>query len=81
MRTTLTLDPDVMAKLRAEMRRTGRSFKDVINSFLRIALNQKAPTKPKSPFVVKPRNMGMHPGLNYDNIGDLLEHLDGPQHP
>jgi hypothetical protein len=29
MRTTLTLDEDVAAKLKAESRRAGRSFRDI----------------------------------------------------
>jgi hypothetical protein len=35
MRTTVTLDDDVDAMLRAEVRRTGRSFKQVVNELLR----------------------------------------------
>jgi hypothetical protein len=31
VRTTLTLDEDVAAKLRAEARKTGRSFRDTVN--------------------------------------------------
>ena len=38
MRTTLTLDEDVAAKLRAEARRSGRSFRDVVNDAIRRGL-------------------------------------------
>jgi hypothetical protein len=31
LRTTLTLDDDLAAKLKAESRRAGRSFRDVVN--------------------------------------------------
>jgi hypothetical protein len=31
MRTTLTLDDDVAAKLKAEARRVGRPFRDIVN--------------------------------------------------
>ena len=31
---------------------------------------------PHKPFVVKPRAMGLPPGMSYDNIGELLEWLD-----
>jgi hypothetical protein len=37
MRTTLTLDDDVAAKLRAETRRSGRSFRDTVNETLSMA--------------------------------------------
>jgi hypothetical protein len=38
LRTTLTLDDDVYRKLEAETRRTGRSFKVVVNERLRVSL-------------------------------------------
>jgi hypothetical protein len=79
MRTTLTLDEDVAAKLKAEMRRSGKSFKDTVNDFLRLALNTKAQTPGRKRFRVKARDLGqLRPGLNLDNIGDLLEQLEGP---
>jgi hypothetical protein len=81
VRTTLTLDDDVDAKLRAEARRSGRPFKQVVNEFLRLALNARRPVKHRKPFKVKARRMGLHPGLDLDNIGELLEQLEGPLHP
>ena len=38
MRTTLTLEPDTEALLRDEVRRTGSSFKEVLNQAVRRAL-------------------------------------------
>jgi len=38
MRTTVTIDPDTETLLRAEMRRTGRSFKEVLNLSIRRSL-------------------------------------------
>ncbi len=38
----------------------------------------KRPVRKK--FVVKPRAMGLPPGLSYDNIGELLEAIEGPLH-
>jgi len=35
MRTTVTLDPDVEAMLRTEVRRRGESFKQVLNNAIR----------------------------------------------
>jgi predicted transcriptional regulator len=35
MRTTLTLDDDVAAKLKAEARRIGRPFREIVNNALR----------------------------------------------
>ncbi len=38
MRTTVTIDPDTEALLRGEMRRTGISFKEVLNQSIRRSL-------------------------------------------
>jgi hypothetical protein len=38
MRTTVTLDPDVEAMLRKEVRRRGESFKQVLNDAIRTGL-------------------------------------------
>ena len=80
MRTTLTLDEDVSARLRAAVRKSGKSFKQVVNDYLRLGLNGPRAMKPHKPFVVRARALGVHPGLDYDNIGELLETLEGPAH-
>ena len=47
MRTTVTLDPDVEAKLKATMRERGISFKAALNDAVRAGLNGPAPaTRP-----------------------------------
>lgn len=46
MRTTLTLDPDVAAKLRELSRERGISFKEAVNSTLRRGLKPEAARKP-----------------------------------
>lgn len=78
MRTTLTLDDDIRAKLEREMRRSGKPFKQVVNEFLRFGLTFKEQFKPSEKFTVKARPLGTFSGLNYDNIADLLEQIEGP---
>ena len=78
MRTTLTLDNDIAAKLKAQMRRTGRSFRETVNHYLRLGLTAKKDAQPKAPFTVRARPMGVRPGLDYDRTSELVEHLDGP---
>ena len=81
MRTTITLDDDVEKKLDAEVRRRkGTSFKEVVNETLRIGLLTRRELKATEPFKVKARSMGTRPGINYDNVADLLEHLEGASH-
>ncbi len=78
MRTTLTLDDDVARRLKAEMRRSGKPFRTVVNDCLRAALSAP-PRPPMAPFVVKARDLGaLRPGLTLDNVGALLEAVEGP---
>lgn len=62
-----------------EMRRSGTSFKQAVNHFLRVGL-VAAKKQQRKPFVVRPRPLGLPPGLNYDNVEELIETLEGPQH-
>lgn len=80
MRTTLTLDEDISAKLKAEARRSGRPFKQVVNDLLRRALNTRAGGNPRRRFRVQAHPMGLRAGLSYDHVSELLEQLEGPSH-
>ena len=81
MRTTLTLDEDVARRLKAEMRRSGKPFRTVVNEFLRLGLSSRPKGPPQEAFVVQARDLGaLRPGLSLDNIGDLLEAGEGPLH-
>ena len=80
MRTTLTLDEDVRAKLEAEMRKSGRSFKETVNEVLRIGLLSRKQARPAKPFKVRAKDLGLKPGYSLDNIGELLEQIEGPWH-
>jgi len=81
VRTTLSLDDDVAVRLKAEVRRSGKSFKEVVNDSLRLALAQRPDKKPDPPFEIHPRDLGaLRPGLGLDNIGDLIEAAEGPAH-
>ena len=72
----MTLDDDVASLLEKEIRRSGISFKEGVNRFLRLGLMaSKQPVR--KPFVVTPRKLGLPPGLSYDHIEDLLESIEG----
>jgi hypothetical protein len=78
MRTTLTLDDDVAARLQAEARHSGRPFKLVVNEYLRAALSQHKTVKAAPTFHVAPRALGgPQPGMTYDDVGALLDHAEG----
>ena len=75
MRTTLTLDEDVAAKLKAEMRRNGKSLKETINQALRRGLTREKPVA-APPYSAPARDLGLRPGFNLDCTGRLLQQLD-----
>ena len=77
MRTTLSLDDDVTARLKAEVRRTGLSFKEAVNRALRRGLSAERRGRVEA-FVIQARPLGLRPGLNYDKVGDLIEQIEGP---
>ncbi len=79
MRTTLTLDDDVAARLESEVRRSKHSFKEVVNDLLRLALStRRAPARRE--FKVVASDLRLRPSLDYDDVGGLLEQVEGPKH-
>lgn len=81
MRTTLTLDDDVAAKLKAESRRAGRPFRDVVNETLRRGLAQRRVAGLRQPFTITARDLGqLKPGVSLDNVAELIEQVEGALH-
>jgi hypothetical protein len=77
MRTTITLDADVAEKAKAVVKSSGRPFKEVINDALRTGLERVGrPTKQK-PYRTRPHDMGLRPGIELDNIQELLSQVEG----
>lgn len=81
MRTTITLDDDVVKRLKAEMRKTGASFKQAVNEMLRkgLVFSDKV-SQTHRPVLLNERPMGIRQGLNYDSTSELLEQIEGPFH-
>jgi len=79
VRTTVTFDDDVASLLKKEARKSGEPFKQVVNRFLRLGLTA-AKQPARKPFVVKPWNLRPPPGLDFDNVEELIEALEGPYH-
>jgi predicted transcriptional regulator len=81
VRTTITLDDDVAAKLQSLTRRSGRPFKEVLNETLRKGLISASVPRRVQPFKVDARDLGARrPGLCLDSVADLLEQVEGPLH-
>lgn len=76
MRTTLTLDNDVAALLKQEVRKSGRPLKQVVNDRLRLGFTA-AKDPVRKPFKVKPWNLRLPP---FEKVEELLEFLEGPEY-
>ncbi len=79
IRTTVTLDDDVAARVKHESQSRGASFRDTLNDLLRLALLTTGNT-PRRTLKIKPSHMGYKPGVNYDSIESLLAYGEGEQH-
>jgi hypothetical protein len=77
-RKTVTLDDDVRTKLEAEMRKSGKSFKETVNETLRIGLLTRKKVNGNKPFKIQARDLGLKPGYNLDKTWELIEEIEGP---
>jgi Arc/MetJ family transcription regulator len=80
IRTTVTLDDDVLERVKRESLTRGASFKETLNDLLRTALLNVNDKPKKRRLRIKPWKGGYKPGLNYDSIEALLEYGEGPWH-
>jgi hypothetical protein len=79
VRTTVTLDDDIMDPVKRESRSRGASFHDTLNDLLRATLSLE--NQPRRRTVkIKPAHTGYRTGLNYDDVESLLEYGEGEQH-
>ena len=80
MRTTLSLEEDVLHRAREISERTKTSFRHVVNEALRKGLDSIEPPQKNRPYVTPSRKMGLKPGKSLDNINDLLAEIEGEEH-
>lgn len=76
MRTTLTLDEDLAARLRAEAARQGLPFEQVVNRVIRLGLRTSAPTGERARFETLPRGLGLRPGIHPGRLNQLADELE-----
>jgi hypothetical protein len=74
MRTTVTLDQDVEAKLRMVMRERNISFKAAINDAIRLGLGGAAPAARRYRLPAQP--MGVRKGVDLDHALRLAGELE-----
>lgn len=77
MRTTLTLDEDVAARLKRLLRKRDANLKAVVNDALRRGFDQlEAPAKANKPFRMKTYDMG-EALFAIDNVAEALAFAEG----
>lgn len=74
MRTTVTIDPDLAAKLRRIARERGISFKEALNAMLRAGMGARAGTA--RPYRLPARRLGLRPGIDLDKALHLAAVLE-----
>jgi len=77
MKTTLTIDDNISAKLKAKLKNSSdKILEDIVNETLRIGLYAEKDLKEAGKFQVRSRALGVNQGLNYDNIGKLIKQIE-----
>jgi hypothetical protein len=73
MRTTLTLADDVAAAVEKLRRERSIGLSEAVNDLVRAGLIQQ---RTSAPFQQTTHDLG--PGIDYSNVADAIETLDGP---
>jgi Ribbon-helix-helix protein, copG family len=74
VRTTVTLDDDLAELLRRRARERDVPFKDVLNEAIRVGLVGGTPAS--KPYRMKPRELGVRPGVDLTKALTLATDLE-----
>lgn len=80
MRTTLTIDDDVLDKARSVAARRHAPFRLVVNEALRAGLQAAEKSAESRPYQTHPHKLGLKAGRSLDNIQELLAQIEGEDH-
>jgi hypothetical protein len=79
MRTTLTIDDELMRELRQKANETDLPVKEIVNKALRAGLKEIDKPKPSKPYKCKTFSLGYPPRADLDHALDLAEHLEAEE--
>lgn len=77
MRTTITLDDDLLDRARESARKLQKPFRAIVNEALRAGLERIGDVSGRRPYRTVPHDMGLREGLSLDNVQELLSQLEG----
>ncbi len=76
MRTTLTLDDDVASQLESYRSKQKLTFREAVNSALRLGLAEVVRPKPRKAFRTKALDLGECLVPSVDNVWEVLDDLE-----
>lgn len=76
MRTTLTLEPEIMWKLKDIAHQERKSFKQVVNETLEKGFAAREKPSHDSRFTVAARHCGFKPGVDIGKLNQLIDDLE-----
>lgn len=76
MRTTVTIDDDLLDRLKRQARRSRRPLKAVIDEALRLGMDRLSPPARRRPFRQRTFRMGYPPGTQLDKALQLAARLE-----
>lgn len=77
MRTTLSIDDDVIEKARAIAAELRKPFRVIVNEALRAGLDEVGRPAQQRKYKTEPHAMGLRTSRNLDNIQELLAQVEG----
>jgi hypothetical protein len=77
MRTTLSIDDDVMDRAKEVAAKLRMPFRRIVNEALRAGLEQVEEPGKQRRYKTEPHAMGLRFGRNLDNIQELLAQVEG----
>jgi len=79
MRTTLTIDDDLLRELRQKAEASGSSLKAIVNKALRAGVTEMDRKKPAGKYRCRTYSLGYPPRADLDRSLDLAERLESEE--
>lgn len=76
MRTTLTIDDDILHKLKMVSSKQGKAFKEVVNETLRKGLDRTEGRSKRRKLKLTTHNLSYKRGVDEAKIKELLDEID-----
>ncbi|MGI9303201.1 MAG: ribbon-helix-helix protein, CopG family [Gammaproteobacteria bacterium] len=76
MRTTLTIDDDIAARIEALRRERGLSYKKAVNALLRDGLEHQTTRTAAKRYRTKPRKISIRPSVDPTKLNQFADELE-----